>query len=149
MSGRCRDCASATFGGSGLTVECGQGHGYNIDATWGCDDWSKKGEAAMTTATLHEQWQAAVREVDLATAKQHDVSALIEDENGRPLAAEWHRLQAAACRERTPENAERARRAWLVSMATDHLCHGTVPAPGDHEAAAIEAMMDERRGARV
>jgi hypothetical protein len=99
--------------------------------------------------TIHDRIMAQYRRIDREQAKLHDLQAQQDAEEGDTLGAEWHRLQALAHRERTPENTERAHRAWLVSMAASHLRRGSVPAEGDHEAEAVLAVMDEMRNAEL
>jgi hypothetical protein len=97
----------------------------------------------------HEQIMAQYDRINEEEAKLHDILAKRATKEDRPLSAEWHRLQAIAHRERTPENIEHARQAWLVSTADEHLKRGTVPGEDDHEAEAVLAAMDEMRNAEL
>jgi seryl-tRNA synthetase len=88
----------------------------------------------------HRETQLHLAELD---ARRHELDEQIARIGGDALAAEWHRLGAISCRNRTPENEQAAHEAYVTHMAAMHLRHGTVPNLYRDE---IEARMDELRG---
>jgi hypothetical protein len=100
-------------------------------------------EARTILDELQDRRREAWQEWDEAAASVEDVEEQIARIEGDPVCAEWHRLRAVAMRNRTPDNAQAADRAWLVMTATRHLKSGTRPDMGSRRQNEIDELCDE------